>query len=238
MKPALLNIGHRGAMGHAPENTLDSFRKAVELEVDMIELDVYAVDGHLVVLHDDRVDRTTNGDGYVWDYTFKDLRQLDAGGGQKIPTLHEVVEIIPANIKINIELKGRTATELVVAFIQSHCKNKVQKQRYLVSSFVHQELQKTRKLDKDISLGALCCAEPIKLAKFAEKLHAHSVNPSVEFVTKEFVDDAHMRGLKVYAYTVNHPADIQRLHEMGVDGVFSNFPERVTTYNESISTWL
>lgn len=234
----LHNIGHRGAMGHAPENTMASIKKAVELEVDMIEFDVYEIDRQLVVIHDDRVDRTTNSEGYVWDYTFEELRKLDAGNKQQIPTLEELVTIIPQHIKINIELKGRTATESVVKFIQARCNNKIEKQRYLVSSFIHQELKKTRKLDKEIPLGALCCAEPIKLAKFAENLNAYSVNPSMEFVTKEFVKDAHMRGLKVYPYTVNHPADIQRLHEMGVDGVFCNYPERVTTYNESISIWL
>ena len=238
MKKPLYSIGHRGAMGHAPENTLASFRKAVELKVDMVELDVYQVDGQLVVLHDDRVDRTTDGEGYVWDHSFAELRQLDAGNGQCIPTLAEVVDSIPAPIRINIELKGRTATRKVAEFIQSRCQNADEKQRFLVSSFIHQELKKTRKLDKAIPLGALCCAEPLKLAKFAESLRAYSVNPSVEFVTDEFVNDAHRRGLKVYVYTVNHPADIRRMHEMGVDGVFSNYPDRVTTYNDSISTWL
>lgn len=238
MKKTLLNIGHRGAMGHAPENTLASFQKAVDLNVDMIELDVYEIDGHLIVLHDDRLERTTNGEGYVWDHSFEDLRKLDAGNGEQIPTLEEACSTLPNTIKVNIELKGRTATRKVVEFIQSRCENKIQKQRFLVSSFIHQELKKVRKLDKDIPLGALCCAEPVKLAKFAESLKAVSVNPSVEFVTPEFVKDAHTRGLKVYVYTVNHPEDIQRMHEMGVDGVFSNFPERVTTYNESITTWL
>ena len=237
-KTTLFNIGHRGAAGHLPENTLASIKKAVDLNVDMIEFDVYCIDGELVLIHDDRVDRTTNAEGYVWDYTFEKLRKLDAGNGAQIPTLYEAVEIIPQHIQINIEIKGRTATRPVIEFINQHAKTLKEKNRFLVSSFIHQELKLAKKLDKDIRIGALCCAEPVKLAKFAEKLKAYSVNPSVEFVTQEFVKDAHMRGLKVFAYTVNHPDDIQRMHEMGVDGVFTNYPDRVNDYNESITVWL
>ncbi len=237
-KKLLFNIGHRGAAGHLPENTLASIRKAVELNVDMVEIDVYYIDNKLVLIHDDRVDRTTDAEGYVWNFSFDQLRKLDAGNGEKIPTLQEVVEIIPPHIDINIEIKGRTATRPVIEFINQYAKTSQDKNRFLVSSFIHQELKLVKKLDKNIHIGALCCAEPLKLSKFAEKLKAYSVNPSIEFVTSEFVKDAHMRGLKVYAYTVNHPDDIQRMHEMGVDGVFSNYPDRVIQYNESISTWL
>jgi len=230
----LFVIGHRGAMGHAPENTLASVDKAVELKVDMVEIDVYFVDDELIVFHDDRLERTTNGEGYIWDNSFDELRKLDAGSGQRIPTLQEVVESIPGDIKINIEIKGRTATRPAVEFIQQQCKTKKAKKRFLVSSFMHKELALVRKLDTDIRIGALCTAEPCKLAKFADKLSAYSVNPSIEFVSEEFVQDAHQRGLKVFVYTVNHPDDIKRMHILGVDGVFSNFPERVHTYNSNV----
>ena len=234
-KNTLFNIGHRGAAGHCPENTLASIQKAVDLNVDMIEIDVYYIDGELVIIHDDRLDRTTNSEGYVWDFSFAELRKLDAGNGERIPTLQEVVEIIPQHIQINVEIKGRTATRPIIEFIRQNTKTPKEKNRFLVSSFIHHELKLAKKLDKDIRIGALCCAEPLKLAKFAEKLKAYSVNPSIEFVTKEFVQDAHKRDLKVYVYTVNHPEDITRIHEMGVDGVFSNYPDRVNVYNESIS---
>lgn len=230
----LINIGHRGAMGHKPENTLASIKKAVELDVDLVEIDVYYIDGNLMVFHDDRLERTTNGKGYIWDSTFDELRSLDAGNGEFIPTLNEVCSIIPKHIKINIEIKGRTASKHVVDFIRNECHDKQETQRFLVSSFIHQELKKVHKLDKHIPIGALCCAEPLKLAKFGSKLKAFSVNPSIEFVTKEFVDDAHKRGLKVFVYTVNHPDDIKRMHNLGVDGIFSNFPDRVNTFNQSL----
>jgi len=165
-KNILLNIGHRGAAGHSPENTLASIRKAIELNVDMIEIDVYYIDNELILLHDDRVDRTTDADGYVWNYTFEQLRELNAGQGEKIPTLKEAIDIIPNHIQVNIEIKGRTATRPVIEFIRSYTNSAKEKSRFLVSSFIHQELKLAKKLDKDIRIGALCCAEPVKLAKF------------------------------------------------------------------------
>jgi len=163
----LFSIAHRGAMGHAPENTLASIRKAVELNPDMIEIDVYYIDKQLIIIHDDRVDRTTNAEGYVWNFSFQDLRKLNAGNGEKIPTLQEAVSIIPKHIQINIEIKGRSATRPVIDYLHSICKTPKEKSRFLISSFIHQELKLAKKLDKDIRIGALCCAEPIKLAKFA-----------------------------------------------------------------------
>ena len=214
-------------MGYAPENTLASVKKAIDLKVDMIEVDVYYIDGELIVLHDDRLERTTNGTGYVWEHSFSELRKLDAGNGEKIPTLHEVVELIPDHIQINIEIKGRTAARPVVEFIQHYADSKKAKQRFLVSSFIHEKLKLVKNLEPDIRTAALCCAEPIKLARFASKLDACAVNPSIEFVSRVFVEDAHKRGLKVFVYTVNHPEDIERMRQLGVDGVFSNYPDRV-----------
>src|SRR6056297_2287931 len=104
----VLKIGHRGAMGYEPENTLRSFKKAIELNVDMVELDVYVCSsGELVVIHDDKVDKTTNGKGYVSEKSFDELRKLDAGMGEKIPTLQEVLDLIDKRAKVNIELKGK-----------------------------------------------------------------------------------------------------------------------------------
>jgi len=103
-----LKIGHRGAMGYEPENTLRSFKKALDLKVDMIELDVYVCKSdELIVIHDDKVDRTTNGQGYVVNKTFEELRTLDAGKNEKIPTLSEVLNLVNRKAKLNIELKGK-----------------------------------------------------------------------------------------------------------------------------------
>jgi len=226
-KPELLCIGHRGAMGHAPENTLSSVHKALELGAPCIEVDVYSVDGHLMVFHDDRLERTTNGEGYLREQSLEYLRSLDAGDGQCIPTLEEVCEALYSRACINIELKGPDTAGPVAEFISELLRRGWNKDAILISSFDHRRLAETKRLNGDIKTGALICGLPIDDSRFAEDLGSFSVHPSLEFVDQRFVDDAHKRGLRVYVYTVNHPEDIRRVHRLGVDGVFTNYPERV-----------
>lgn len=214
-------------MGHAPENTLESIRKALELGASYVEVDVYCIDGHLVVFHDDRLERTTDGVGYIKDQSFEYLRSLDVGGGQQIPTLEEVCETIYPYACINIELKGPGTAKPVSVLISELVRNGWKMDAILVSSFDHRQLLEIKRLDAEIKLGALIGGLPVDDAKFAEELGAFSVHPSLEFIDQRFVDDAHTRNLKVYVYSVNHPDDIVRMHELGVDGVFTNFPERV-----------
>lgn len=223
----LLCIGHRGAMGHAPENTLASVRKALELGTHCIEVDVYHVDGHLVVFHDERLERTTNGTGYVHEQTFEYLRTLDAGNGERIPTLAEVIETVDRGAGINIELKGPGTARPVVECIGTFRERGWNDDLFLVSSFNHRALVEVRRLDPRINIGALISGLPVDDAASALKLEAYSVHPSVAFVYRRFVDDAHAHGLRVFAFTVDHPGDIARMKELGVDGIFTNYPERV-----------
>jgi glycerophosphoryl diester phosphodiesterase len=223
----MLCIGHRGAMGHAPENTLLSMEKALELGVPWIELDVYEVEGRLIVIHDDTLERTTNGAGYVPDQTFEYLRSLDAGKGQKIPTLDEVFDLVQQRAGINIELKGPDTAEPVALFIDKHRLRGWTDEEILVSSFHHRELRKIKGLDNQIRIGLLISKIPDKYAALAEEMGAFSVHVSLKHIKRAFVQDAHRRGLKVYVYTVNQPDDIERMRSLGVDGVFTNYPERV-----------
>ncbi len=223
----LLCIGHRGAMGHAPENTLASFQKALELGTPCVELDVYYVDGHLMVFHDDRLERTTNGSGYLLDQNFDYLRSLDAGHGEKIPTLREVFEIIDLRAGVNIELKGPDTAGPVVEFISSLRQHGWNDDLILVSSFNHRELAEVRRIDSGIRLGAMMGGLPVDDVAFATVLGAYSVHLSLEFVDRRFVDVAHSRGMRVFVFTVNHPDDIRKMAALGVDGVFTNYPERV-----------
>ena len=223
----MLCIGHRGAMGHEPENTLSSIRKALELGAPFVEVDVYSVDGELIVFHDDRLERTTNGSGYVLDQTFEHLRTLDAGNGQLIPTLKEVCDEVDRRAGINIELKGPATAVPVVELIRDLERENWDLNSVLVSSFNHRELAETKRLDPRIQIGALICGLPVDDSKFAADLGAISVHPALEFVDQRFIDDAHARELRVYVYTVDHPEDIQRMRNLGVDGVFTNFPELV-----------
>jgi glycerophosphoryl diester phosphodiesterase len=225
----MLKIGHRGAMGYAPENTLKSFQKGLDLHVDMVELDVYVCkSGELVVIHDDKVDRTTNGHGYVIEKVLSELRSLDAGQGEKIPLLTEVFDLINRQAKINVELKGAGTAAPVAVLIEEYVKNKNwQYDDFAVSSFNHYELQAFNKLIPQIAIGALITGIPIGYAEFAEKVGAASVNLNIEFIDQAFVDDAHQRGLKVFVFTGNDPDDIKRMKQLGVDGMFSNFPDRL-----------
>jgi glycerophosphoryl diester phosphodiesterase len=223
----LLCIGHRGAMGHSPENTLASINMALTLGAQFIEVDVYHVEGELVVFHDNRLERTTNGVGYIDEQSLAYLSTLDAGEGQRIPTLSEVCELIRGQACINIELKGAHTAAPVAKFIEHLVAQGWHYSAILVSSFNHQELLTLKQLNPQILLAVLIYGIPIDYAKFAEDLGAYAINPSIEFINQALVDDAHARNLKVYAYTANHPADIEKMQQLGVDGVFSNYPERV-----------
>ena len=228
-KSIMLKIGHRGAKGYEPENTLISFKKALELKVDMVELDVYVCKtGELVVIHDDKVDRTTNGIGYVVGKTFDELRKLDAGKGEKIPTLEEVFDLIDRKVKINVELKGEGTAKPVYELIEKYIKEKSwEYDDFLISSFNHYALKEFNDLNPNIRIGALITGIPIGFAEFAEKVNSYSVNLDLEFINREFVDDAHKRGLKVFVHTVNDADDIERMKALKVDGMFSNFPDRL-----------
>lgn len=224
--PDLICIGHRGACGHEPENTLRSIRRALELGAHGIEIDVRLVDGELIVFHDSRLERTTDGRGAVARKRFADLRALDAGMGERIPTLREVFETVDRRAFINIELKGgRTAAPveaLIREFIEQHGWSY---EHFLVSSFHHRELRAIG--DPLIRIGLLL-ARPSRLYSVsARRVRAWSVQPALRYTSARFVEDAHRRGYRVFVYTVNEPADVERMRGLGVDGIFTDFPERV-----------
>jgi glycerophosphoryl diester phosphodiesterase len=223
----LLCIGHRGAMGHEPENTLLSIEKAISLGASWVEIDVYFVDGHLIVIHDDRLERTTNGTGYLNKKTFEYLRSLDAGKGQQIPTLEEVFATVHGRAGLNVELKGPHTAEPVIDLIRKQLDQGWSYENILVSSFNHRELLTVKRLDPKVRPGLIVAERPIDNAALAERLGCYSVHPSIEFINEIFVDDAHKRRLKVFVFTVNEPEDIKRMESLEVDGVFTDYPERV-----------
>ena len=190
-----------------------------------IEIDVWFVDGELIVIHDAKLDRTTNGRGYVSRKTFAQLRALDAGQGERIPTLREVFETVDRRAFIHIELKGRRTAGPVRALIAEFVEQRGWRfEDFVVSSFHRAELRAIS--DPRIPI-ALLLARPSRLyALSARRVRASAVNPALPFVTRRFVEDAHRRGLKVFVYTVNSPADLARMRKLGVDGVFTDFPER------------
>jgi glycerophosphoryl diester phosphodiesterase len=221
-------IGHRGACGYEPENTLRSVRKALALGVPWIEIDVYCVAGALLVFHDDRLERVSNGQGLIWSHTVDYLRQLDVGQGERMPLLEEILDCVDRVAGVNIELKGVGTAKPVVDMVKRYIKERHwQPEQFLISSFNHHELALARNYAPEIKRGALTCSIPLDYAKFAEVLGAYSVNVATEFVDAAFVQDAHARGIKVFVYTVNYIDDAIRLKNMGCDGVFSDYPDRI-----------
>jgi glycerophosphoryl diester phosphodiesterase len=235
MTPIL--IAHRGASAMEPENTLASFKKALAFPfVKMIELDVYAIpSGQLMVIHDNKVDRTTNGQGYVMESSFEYLRSLDARGGgakatsggerEKIPTLNEVLDLIDRKVKVNIELKGEHTADHVNNIIEEYLAKGWKHDDFLVSSFNHEELRKFKRLMPGMPVGVLFVGIPLGYAEYAQGANAYSINLSVEFANQEIVDDAHRRGLKVFCWTLQEADEIERMCRLGVDGMFVNDPE-------------
>jgi glycerophosphoryl diester phosphodiesterase len=225
----VLRIGHRGACGYAPENTLASFARALALGVDMIELDVYRCkSGEPVVIHDARLERTTDGTGYVAERTLPELKVLDAGAGKKIPLLSEVLLLVDARTQVNIELKGTDPCKAVAGVIEDFVgRGGWSYDNFLVSSFDHYALQRFAKLLPGVRRGALVSGIPIGYARCADKVGAYSLHLDKDFITPTFVRDARGRGMRIFVYTVDEPEDISRMKSLGVDGIFSNFPDRV-----------
>ncbi|HIG44457.1 MAG: glycerophosphodiester phosphodiesterase family protein [bacterium] len=218
-----LCIGHRGASGHAPENTLKAFEIAVDMNCPWVELDVYAVETELLVIHDDKLERTTNGTGMVMDANLGYLRSLDAGQGQQIPTLNEVIQTVDHRAGINIELKGPDTAEPVNQLLLELTRSGWQNEEFLISSFNHRELARA---DPRYRRGALFHRKVKDYFSVTDRLAAYAINLSMKIVDQETVTQAHQRGLKVYVYTVNKKKDMQALKSMGADGVFTNFPDR------------
>lgn len=220
-------IAHRGASGEYPENTLLAFDHAIMQCADAIELDVFVVDGELIVIHDYHLARTTNGTGSIYQHSLAQLMQLDAGSGEKIPTLWQVLQRVQNKLWLNIELKGEnTVAPLLAVLQQAEQQLGFDCQQLLISSFNHHLLLQLKHTRPELKLGALTASLPIDYAAFAQQLQAYSVNCDISFINQAFVDDAKARGLKVYVYTVDSADDIARMQQYGVDGIFTNYPAR------------
>jgi glycerophosphoryl diester phosphodiesterase len=223
----MLIFAHRGASSDAPENTLLAIDQALIQQADGIEIDVYQLGNDLVVIHDRWVSRTTNGDRLLTDYTLEELQTLDAGSGQFVPTLWQVLQRVQGQCLINIEVKGVHDVSLIDACINKAVSQlNFKPEQFIVSSFNHHMLLAFKSMAPTIRTGALTGSIPLDYARFAKELQAYSANADLSFVTQAFVNDAHSRGLKIFVYTVDEPDDLLRLQAWGVDGVFSNGPAK------------
>jgi glycerophosphoryl diester phosphodiesterase len=221
----MLIFAHRGASGVEPENTLRAIQAALDADVDGIEVDLHEVDNKIFIIHDRWLHRTTSGNGQIYHHKYEHIRALDAGLGETIPTLDEVLSLVAGKCTINLELKGVHNIELLFSYIDQAIKTtKLVIDDVLISSFNHRLLHKIYQQRAEFPLGALTACYPLDYAKFAEQLNAYSVHLNIDFISKHFVADAHNRGLKVFVYTVDEFDDIQAMKALGVDGIFSNYP--------------
>jgi glycerophosphoryl diester phosphodiesterase len=220
----VLRIGHRGAAGHAPENTLAAVRKGIALGVDFVEIDIRrTADGRLVVLHDATVNRTTDGKGRIESLCLQDLEKLDAGEGEHIPTFAEVLKVATGKTGLMVELKIRGGAQQTVELVrEAHFKNPV-----IYASFLHDELKHVRKADPEAPLMVLFGSLSRASVSRAIKYGASYVGLPHNKATGPLVNSFHRAGLRLFVYTANDPDDIQRVLSLGVDGVISNFPDRI-----------
>ncbi len=221
-------IGHRGAMGYETENSLLSLQKALDLNVDMIEIDVFKIkSGEIVVFHDEKIDRLTSSKGSIESLTLQELKSLKLKGGHSIPTLTEALDLINHKVPVNIELKGAHTAKEVDRLIEEYCKNHGWTlEDFVISSFDWTELKTMRSINSDIAIAVLTEDNPLDAIEMAKELKAFAINPDYKTIGKKEVEQIHRHGYKVYAYTVNKPEDIEKMKDYGVDGIFTNYPDR------------
>lgn len=236
MMPRWLRIAHRGASGSAPEHTRPAFARALDLGVDMIELDVQLTrDAELIVIHDLELDRTTDGHGAVREHTRAEIQALDAGRwfdaaftGQSPLTLEEVLALAGDRSALNIEIKAPAADwRTLSARLLPLLKGYDQLSRAIVSCFDVGALAVLREQSPDLRLGLLWHQNDFAEAwRVAGELVLTSFHPHWMLVSAELVEEAHRRGLSLLTWTVNDVATMSELLQHGVDGIISDFPER------------
>ncbi|WP_149205651.1 glycerophosphodiester phosphodiesterase [Flavobacterium johnsoniae] len=225
----VLKIAHRGAKAYEPENTLQAFQKALDLNSDGIELDVHlSSDEHLIVIHDETIDRTTNGKGFVNDFTLTELKSFLIDGKYQIPTLNEVFDLVDKKCLINIELKGLETASKVVALIEKYVSEKNWNyNHFIISSFDWNMLEETSNLNSNIPIGVLT-EENIETAlAFAEKIKAKAINPDFQLLNIENVHQMQEKGFLVLPWTVNTEEDIQKVKSYNVNGIISDNPDKI-----------
>jgi len=231
----LLIIGHRGAAGRVPENTLAGFAYAVERGVDGVELDVRMAGSEVVAMHDERVDRTTDGTGLLAELPFAELRRLDAGDGQPVPTLKEVLDVVPDRVMVNVELKEAGTADPVADIVADRMVRPpvASLPTLLVSSFDHDELRRFHEIRPDVPCAPLAGRWSDRLESTAAALNAWSINLSWRVATPANVAAVIGWGRRCLVYTVNDPAKTRKFSEMGVAGVFTDYPDRLVEGPES-----
>ncbi len=230
-------LAHRGASGYAPENTVSAIHMALfEMPCDGIEIDVHLTkDNRLVVIHDDSVDRTTDGKGLIKDYTYEELLRFNAFGKfkdryptEKIPTLDEVLSLVKKSGKmINIEIKNGSSfyPEIEEKVIEKLYEYSLESST-LLSSFDHSAMKKCKEIDKFVRTGLLCRKRVDDAKEYGKIHHADAYNYRYLCLSKKYTDELRSYGYEVNCYTPNSKVEINYVIHCGVDTIISNFPDR------------
>ena len=229
---------HRGANEYAPENTMEAFEKAIRLGADGIELDVHQTrDGEIVVIHDEKLDRTSSGKGFVKDYTLEELRQFDYAKGTPfegkahyaIPTLQEVFELLkPTGLTLNIELKTnvfryRGIERRILKMVEEYG----MRDRIWYSSFNRLTIEKIHLLDPQAKVGILYGEAFAGMPVFARNLGLTALHPSfINLMSPRFMEDCRTNGIAVNVWTIDSPEQMRLCYRAGVNSVITNYPDR------------
>jgi glycerophosphoryl diester phosphodiesterase len=224
-------MGHRGAKAYEPENTLRSIRRALDLGVQAVEIDIHlSRDGHLVVIHDATVDRTTNGKGRVADLSWEELRHLDAGMGERLPSLEEVVDTVRGQAHLFVELKDPQAVESLAAFFSAQ---DLFTEAHVIS-FWHPALKQLRRLEPQIHTGVLFVGCPVDPPALARAADARALVLNYQYVTPALVQAARQAGLTIAVWNIDDVADFIPLLPLDLDYIGSNAPDRLINYLHSL----
>jgi glycerophosphoryl diester phosphodiesterase len=221
-------IGHRGAMGHAPENTVLSVQKALALGVDGVEIDVFRCQsGEIVVFHDKKLNKLTNGKGKIEQKTWIQLQELQVMGSEPIPVLKEIIPLIDGRVRLNIELKGKNTSRGVFNIMQTAVESGRWKTNQLyVSSFDWEELREFRKLTNQFEIAVLTDKNPLDAIPVAHELGAFAINPNHKKLTQDMIKQIQGEGFEVLTWAVNDTARMKELTSWGVDAIITDFPDR------------
>lgn len=222
----MIIMGHRGAAALEPENTLLSIARAMEIGVDAVEIDVHlSKDNEIVVIHDATLDRTTNGTGPVSTHTLEELKKLDAGKGETIPTLQEVIDFVGNKVRIVVELKQEGTERSVVELVKT---NNLVDNVYVIS-FWHRLVKTVKEMDNRIKTGVLLVGCPVD-ACIATQASADALVMRYSFADRKFVEIAHKEGLKVFIWNIDERNLLKPYADMRVDGIGSNDPRVLVEY--------